>query len=207
MKKDNTQHHNLKILAVSDFIDKSLTKMVEDKTLEPVDLIISCGDLAPEYLSFLKNRLEKPLFYVKGNHDIRHNNPANLLGCENIHANLVRFKTLNILGLEGSIWYSGGVNQYTDKQMDKIIFRMWFSLWKKGGVNLVIAHAPPRHINDAQDLCHNGFESFVKLIEKRKPQYFIHGHIHKEFKTLEQRTTIVNSTKVINTCGFIVLSV
>ena len=207
LEKKNTKFHNIKILAVSDFIDKSLTKMVEDNTLEPVDLIISCGDLAPEYLSFLKNRLEKPLFYVKGNHDIRYNNPSNLMGCENIHAKLARFKTLNILGLEGSIWYSGGVNQYTDKQMDKIIFRMWFSLWKKGGVNIVVTHAPPRGIHDGPDHCHTGFDSFVKFIDKRKPDYFIHGHIHKEFKNLEHRTTIVNSTKVINTCGFIILSV
>ncbi len=207
MKKSNTKCHNLKILAVSDFIDKSLTKMVEEKTIQPVDLIISCGDLAPEYLSFLKNKLEKPLFYVKGNHDIRYNNPSTLLGCENIHAKLVRFKTLNILGLEGSIWYSGGVNQYTDGQMDKIIFRMWFSLWKKGGVNLVVTHAPPKNIQDGPDHCHTGFGSFVKLIAKRKPDYFIHGHIHKEFKNFEERTTIVNSTKVINTCGFTILEI
>ncbi len=207
MKNKNTKLHNIKILTVSDFIDKSLTKMVENKTLEPVDLIISCGDLAPEYLSFLKNRLEKPLFYVKGNHDIRYDNPSNLMGCENIHARLVQFKTLNILGLEGSIWYSGGINQYTDKQMGKIIFRMWFSLWKKGGVNIVVTHAPPRDIHDGPDHCHTGFDSFVNLIDKKKPDYFIHGHIHKEFKNLEQRTTIVNSTKVINTCGFAILSI
>ena len=207
MNNTSVQLHNLKILTVSDFIDKSLTKMVDNQTLEPVDLIISCGDLSPEYLYFLKNRLEKPLFYVKGNHDIRYNNPANLLGCENIHAKLVQFKTLNILGLEGSIWYSGGINQYTDRQMDKIIFKMWFSFWKKGGVNLVVTHAPPKNIHDRKDLCHTGFTSFVKLINKRKPDYFIHGHIHREFKNLEQRTTTVNSTQVINTCGFAVLSV
>jgi len=206
MKKSRNKFHGITILAVSDFVDETLTKMVEEKTLEPVDLIISCGDLAPEYLSFLRNRLEKPLFYVKGNHDIRYA-PSNLLGCDNIHAELVRFKTLNILGLEGSIWYSGGVNQYTDKQMDKIIYRMWFSLWRKGGVNLVVTHAPPKDIQDGPDHCHTGFDSFVKLIEKKKPQYFIHGHIHKDFKTLEQRTTIVNSTRVINTCGFTILKV
>jgi Icc-related predicted phosphoesterase len=206
MKKNRTKFHGITILAVSDFVDNTLEKMVEEKTLEPVDLIISCGDLAPEYLSFLRNRLEKPLFYVKGNHDIRYA-PSNLLGCDNIHAKLVRFKTLNILGLEGSIWYSGGVNQYTDKQMDKIIFRMWFSLWKKGGVNLVVTHAPPKDIQDGPDHCHTGFDSFVKLIEKRSPHYFIHGHIHKEFETLEQRTTIVNTTRVINTCGFTILKV
>ncbi|NOX33590.1 MAG: Icc-like protein [Deltaproteobacteria bacterium] len=197
---------NLRILTVSDFVDKSLTKMVENKTLVPPDLIISCGDLAPEYLSFLRDRLDRPLFYVKGNHDIRYS-PSNPAGCENIHAKLVRFKSLNILGLEGSIWYNGGANQYTDKEMKKIIFGMWFPIWRKGGIHLVATHAPPRNIHDAKDRCHMGFESFVKLINKRKPEILIHGHIHKEFKTHEQRITIVDTTKVINTCGYTILEV
>ena len=196
----------MRILTVSDFIDKSLTQMVEDKTLEPVDLIISCGDLAPEYLSFLRDRLDKPLFYVKGNHDIRYS-LSNPVGCKNIHARIVRFKSINILGLEGSIWYNGGVNQYTDKEMKKIIFGMWFSIWRKGGIHMVITHAPPRHIHDAQDPCHIGFESFVKLIDKRKPGFFIHGHIHKDFKKHEDRITIVHTTKVVNTCGYTILEV
>lgn len=59
MKKSRTKFHGIIILAVSDFVDDTLTKMVEEKTLEPVDLIISCGDLALEYLSFLRNRLER----------------------------------------------------------------------------------------------------------------------------------------------------
>ena len=206
MKTKETAPHNLRILAVSDFIDKSLTQMVEDKTLEPVDLIISCGDLAPEYLSFLRDRLDKPLFYVKGNHDIRYTS-SNPVGCENIHEKIVCFKSLNILGLEGSIWYNGGMNQYTDKEMKKIISGMWFSLWRKGEVHMVVTHAPPRHIHDAEDRCHIGFESFVDLIHKRKPDYFIHGHIHKDFKTHDERITTVNSTKVINTCGFTILEV
>ncbi|MCK5350832.1 MAG: metallophosphoesterase family protein [Desulfobacula sp.] len=206
MKTNLTKPRNLKILTVSDFIDKSLTQMVEDKTLEPVDLIISCGDLAPEYLSFLRDRLDKPLFYVKGNHDIRYS-LSNPVGCKNIHARIVRFKSINILGLEGSIWYNGGVNQYTDKEMKKIIFGMWFSIWRKGGIDMIVTHAPPRHIHDAQDPCHIGFESFVKLIDKRKPGFFIHGHIHKDFKKHEDRITIVNTTKVVNTCGYTILEV
>jgi len=200
------KNHGLKILAVSDFVDDSLTQRVEDKTLEPVDLILSCGDLAPEYLSFLRDRLDKPLFYVKGNHDIRYTE-ANPVGCSNIHEKVVRFKSLNILGLEGSIWYNGGMNQYADKEMKKIISGMWFSLWRKGPVHMVITHAPPRHIHDTENPCHMGFNSFVSLINKKKPDYFIHGHIHKEFKTLDERITRVNSTKVINTCGFTILEV
>ncbi|MBT3487462.1 MAG: Icc-like protein [Desulfobacula sp.] len=198
--------HKLKILTVSDFIDKSLTKMIEDKTLDPPDLIISCGDIEPEYLSFLRDRLDRPLFYIKGNHDIRYTS-SNPVGCENIHGRVARFKSLNILGLEGSLWYNGGLNQYTDKEMKKIIFGMWFSIWRKGGIHMVVTHAPPRHIHDAEDRCHMGFESFIKLINKRKPENFIHGHIHKDFKTHAERVTNFNSTKVINTCGFTILEV
>lgn len=206
MKKKITSSHKLKLLTVSDFVDKSLTKMVEDKTLEPVDLIISCGDMEPEYLSFLRDRLDKPLFYVKGNHDIRYTQ-FNPMGCDNIHAKVVQFKTLNILGLEGSMWYNGGLNQYTDKEMRKMIFGMWFSIWRKGGIHLVVTHAPPKGIHDAKDRCHMGFQSFARLIEKRNPQIFLHGHIHKEFKTREDRITTVNETKVINTCGYTIIEV
>ncbi len=52
-----------------------------------------------------------------------------------------------------------------------------------------------------------GFECFVRLIDRRKPDYFIHGHIHKEFGSLDERTTTVQSTKVINTCGYTILEV
>ncbi len=206
MKTDLIRSHKLRVLFVSDFVDKSLTQMVEDKTLEPCDLIISCGDLAPEYLSFLRDRLDKPLFYVKGNHDIRYTS-KNPVGCENIHAKIVRFQSLNILGLEGSLWYNGGMNQYRDKQMRKIISGLWFSFWTKGHIHMVITHAPPRHIHDAQDPCHMGFNSFVNLIDKRNPNYFIHGHIHKDFKNHGDRITLVNTTKIINTCGFTILEV
>jgi predicted phosphodiesterase len=108
--------NGLKILTVSDFEDNLLIRRVETRTLEPVDLILSCGDLDPEFLSFLRDRLDRPLFYVKGNHDIRYT-PTNPVGCENIHQRIVTFNKINILGLEGSMWYNGGANQYTEAMM------------------------------------------------------------------------------------------
>ncbi|MFO7749455.1 MAG: metallophosphoesterase family protein [Desulfobacteraceae bacterium] len=206
MKADSPRPDKVKILAVSDFTDKSLIKSVETKTLEPVDLIISCGDLAPEYLSFLRERLERPLFYVKGNHDIRYT-PANPVGCENIHARIMQFKSLNIMGLEGSMWYNGGENQYTEREMQKIIFKMWFPIWRKKGLDLVVTHAPPRHVRDGHDLCHMGFQCFLDLIHKRKPAWFIHGHIHKNFESARQRISVISGTNVVNTCGFTILEV
>jgi uncharacterized protein len=205
-KKKSGGPHGLKILTVSDFKENELTRQVEDKTLEPVDLIISCGDLDPEYLSFLRDRLDVPLYYVKGNHDIRYTR-ENPVGCQNIHERVVSFGSLNILGLEGSIWYNGGPNQYTDAMMKKMIFWMWFSIWRKGPIHMVVTHASPRHIHDREDRCHMGFESFNALVKKQAPDYFVHGHIHQEFETPGDRITIVNTTQVINTCGYTILEV
>lgn len=196
----------LKILAVSDFIDTSLTRMVETKSLPPVDLIISCGDMEPEYLSFLRDRLDRPLFYVKGNHDIRYT-PTNPIGCENIHRRIVTVNHVTILGLEGSMWYNGGANQYTEAMMKKQIFSLWLSLWWKKPVHMIVTHAPPRHVHDKEDLCHRGFDCFNTLIRKYRPGYFIHGHIHREFDTHSDRITRVHDTQVINTCGFTLIEV
>jgi Icc-related predicted phosphoesterase len=198
--------HQLKILAVSDFIDKELTRQVEEKTLGDVDLILSCGDLAPEYLSFLRDRLDAPLYYVKGNHDLRYSS-TNPMGCKNIHGQIVSLGSLNILGLEGSMWYNGGPSQYSEPEMEKMISKMWFTLWRKGPIHMVVTHAPPRHIHDKEDRCHMGFESFNSLIRKQNPQYFIHGHIHQEFETQEKRITKSHSAQVINTCGYTLVEV
>lgn len=198
--------HNLTILTLSDFVDKDLTNMVEKGLLPPLDLIISCGDMAPEYLTFLRNRFECPLVYVKGNHDIRYTQ-SNLVGCENIHARVVSVGSLNILGLEGSMWYNGGPNQYTDKMMRKIIFWMGFQIWRKRPIHMVVTHASPRNVHDREDLCHMGFESFGRLMDKYRPDYLIHGHIHQTFDTFDDRVTQVIQTKVINTCGYTIIEV
>jgi len=200
------QGHGLKILAVSDFIDKNLTRLVETKALATVDIIISCGDMEPEYLSFLRDRLDVPLFYVKGNHDIRYT-PANPVGCKNIHKQIISVGSFTIMGLEGSMWYNGGANQYTEAMMKKNISSMWFSLWRKGRVHMVVTHAPPRHIHDKEDLCHMGFACFNTLIKKKKPDYFIHGHIHQDFETCADRITQAHTTRVLNTCGYTLIEV
>ncbi len=206
MKALRTLSRKLSVLAVSDFIDPVLKEKIAEKDLPDIDLIISCGDLVPEYLSFLRDRLDRPLFYIKGNHDIRYS-ATNPIGCMNIHQKIVRFNSFNIMGLEGSIWYNGGVNQYTDKEMSKMISGMRFSIWWKKGLDIVITHAPPRHINDAEDRCHMGFDSFVRLIHKYKPSCFVHGHIHKEFENPSDRVTQHQSTNVINACGYHIFEV
>jgi Icc-related predicted phosphoesterase len=197
---------SLKILTVSDTVEPELKQPSDPGRFAGIDLIISCGDLPPEYLTFLVNSLNAPLYYVGGNHDIRYKaKPPE--GGFNLHGRLVEFEGINILGLEGSHWYNGGPYQYTEDQMQSAIRRLRPRMWWRGGVDVVVTHAPPRHVHDAEDPCHRGFECFHRLIKKYEPDYFIHGHIHRLFDSPADRVTVVGKTKVVNTYGYNILEI
>ena len=192
----------MKILAVADRVTTMLVEPVLGAVdVADIDLIVSCGDLPPEFLTRLKARFDVPLLYVLGNHDLRYAvSPP--LGCQCIDRRIVRHRGLRILGFSGSRWYNGNINQYTEKEMASFIRRLRIALWLSRGVDLVVTHAPPRHIHDAEDRCHKGFKSFNSLIERWRPACLVHGHIHTLFSDDSMRVTTVNSTRVINSYGF-----
>ena len=196
----------MKILSISDIVVPELSDRFDARQFEGVELVLSCGDLPPEYLTFIRENLDAPLYYVRGNHDIRYKTSPPV-GCLDIHQRRSNFKGLRIMGLEGSRWYNGGPIQYREYQMRKMIWRMMPGLWFKGGVDIVVTHAPPRHIHDAEDRCHRGFDSYLKLIGRFQPRYFVHGHIHTHFSDPAQRVTRLGKTQVINTFGFHLLEV
>ncbi len=171
-----------------------------------VDLILACGDLPPEYLTFLRSVFDVPLYYVAGNHDIRYRQrPPS--GCTNLHARFIKTRGLKIIGFEGSRWYNGGNYQYTEAQMRRIVFRRLPVLWWHKRMDIILTHAPPRFIHDAEDPCHRGFKSYRGLITRFSPRYFIHGHIHEEFEDDAKRMTVIHNTKVINSYGHVVLEI
>ncbi len=194
----------MRILSVSDVVDPRLYPRAEKDRWGPIDLVLGCGDLPPEYLSYLTNRFDVPLFYVKGNHDIRFAGNAPR-GCRNIHERIVQFRGLKLMGLEGSMWYNGGPHQYTEKQMARMVRRMRPMAWWRGGIDIVITHAPPRGIHDGADLCHRGFECYRRLIQTYRPAYFIHGHIHRQFDRAAERETRIARTTIVNTYGHTIL--
>jgi Icc-related predicted phosphoesterase len=191
----------MRILSVSDFVISDLYDNFEVERFPKIDLILSCGDLPPEYLSNLYTSFNAPLYFVRGNHDIRYDSklPG---GCIDLNARIMQFQGIKMLGLEGSRWYSGGPHQYTEKKMWKTIRSLRPKIWWKKGIDIIITHAPPRYIHDAEDLCHRGFKSFRWLIDYYCPNYFIHGHIHAEFNDPAERITKINKTKVVNTYGY-----
>lgn len=104
----------MKILVISDEACPALWDYYVPGRLADYQLIISCGDLKPGYLSFLVTMARCPVLYVPGNHDeIYERTPPE--GCDNIDGKVVEYNGLRIMGLGGCRKYHPGPYQYTDR--------------------------------------------------------------------------------------------
>lgn len=196
----------MRILAVSDEESLALWDYYVPGKLDGYDLILSCGDLRGEYLSFLVTMGHAPVLYVPGNHDARYQtNPPE--GCDCIDDRLVVVNNLRILGLGGCRRYHPGPYQYTERQMRRRIWKLKWKIWMAGGVDLVVTHAPPRGWGDDEDPAHRGFESFVSLMDRYQPKYLLHGHVHMRYGQQIPRLLTYGNTQVINACERYVLEV
>jgi len=188
----------VKILLLSDKESSYLWDYYQPGRLDGIDLIIACGDLKSSYLTFLATMGRAPILYVHGNHD-GHYERKPPEGCECIEDRIVKINGLRILGLGGSMFYNGGPHQYTEREMARRIRRLRLQLMLAGGVDIVVTHAPPRNYGDGDDFAHRGFESFLPLLDKYRPQYLIHGHVHMSYgidiprKVQRGGTTILNA--------------
>ena len=190
----------MKILAVSDVTAPEYYDWYRPGRLADFDLILACGDLKREYLEFLVTMARCPLLYVRGNHDdaLLARAPE---GCVCIEDKLYTHQGVRILGLGGSNRYREGKNLYTEGQMARRILRQKPRLWRSGGFDILLTHAPARHLNDLDDPAHRGFACFGKLMDDYRPKYFIHGHIHHSYSFKIPRLSTYGDTTVINACG------
>ena len=187
----------MKILAVADEESAALWDYYVPGRLKDYDLILSCGDLKSEYLSFLVTMGRAPLLYVHGNHDTGYRTrPPE--GCDCIDDCLVVYNGVRILGLGGCRRYRLGAHQYTEKEMRRRIRKIRFALWRAGGVDIVVTHAPPRNLGDDNDPAHWGFETLLELLDKYNPQYLIHGHVHSNYGMSRSRIHTRGSSTIIN---------
>ena len=187
----------MKLLLVSDKESQYYWDYYQPGRLDDIDLILSCGDLKASYLRFLVTMGRAPLLYVRGNHDLTYDqDPPE--GCDCIEDKLVTVKGLRILGLGGCPRYSGGPNQYTERQMERRIRRLWFQLRRAGGVDSVVTHSPAKGYGDREDYAHRGFECLLPLLDKHRPRYLIHGHVHVNYGADIPRTLQRGETTIIN---------
>ena len=187
----------MKILAVADEESKALWDYFDKSKLEGIDLIISCGDLDPRYLSFLATFTTVPVLYVHGNHDGKYDQvPPE--GCICIEDKIYVHKGVRILGLGGSMRYKPGPHQYTERQMKQRVAKLWLKLLRNRGFDILVSHAPAYQLNDGRDLPHQGFQAFRTLLEKYKPIFFLHGHVHMSYGRKHKRYDRYLDTHVIN---------
>ncbi len=183
----------MKILAIADEESRYLWDFYEPGKLKDIDLIISCGDLNPDYLMFLVTLSNVPVLYVHGKYETK---PPE--GCVCIEDDIFVFKGVRILGLGGSMRYRPGKHQYTDAQMNRRVRKLWWKLWRKKGFDILVTHAPAYQLNDGMDLPHQGFTAFRSLMEKYKPKYFLHGHVHLNYGRRHKRYDQYEETQVVN---------
>ena len=201
----------MKILSISDVELPFIYSPQIQERFKDTDLVISCGDLSYFYLEYIVSTLNRPMYYVRGNHayDVEYGvagERSHVWGATDLHRKVTSDAGLLLAGIEGCLVYNGGRFQYTQGDM-------WASVLSLAPVLLLnrlrygryldvfVSHAPPWGIHDLKDLPHQGIKAFRWLIDVFKPSLFLHGHIHV-YRSGSTMATQVGSTMVINTFGF-----
>jgi Icc-related predicted phosphoesterase len=191
----------MKVLTVSDRVDPALYDHFDRSHWRDIELLISCGDLPPEYLDFLCTELGCPVLYVRGNHDEDYPRDA-YAGCFNLHGRLWKSEGLSVVGFEGCRRYNDRGVQYSEREMR---WRIWKTMRRVRKVDVVVTHAPACGCNDLPDPCHSGFECYRDLVQRFRPKYLIHGHSH--LYGGQKRIGHIEDTTAVNAFGHYVLDV
>jgi Icc-related predicted phosphoesterase len=190
----------MKILALSDHVVEIVYSRNIVQNFPDIDLIVGCGDIPSDYLEFVVSMLNVPLIFVPGNHDA---DKFHVPGGVSVDGKWVTLDGLRIMGLGGSRRYKPqGKNQYTEAEMRIRVWRLLLtnfrkSLFSRKRIDLLVSHASPRGVHDADDLAHTGFASFHTLLIHAKPKLMLHGHCHT-MRNLECTETVLYKTKIIN---------
>jgi hypothetical protein len=215
----------VRVLAVSDEVDEALA--ANPGSVHGAKLILACGDLPFEYLGSLMNVLDVPLVFVPGNHDpdvsgyrssragltLRAGLPARAPwpdGAVNADGRVVDMAGLRVAGLGGCLRYSEGPNQYTDGQQARRARALRGRAWWRGrrdgrGVDVLLTHAPPRGVGDADDPPHRGFRALPGLVAALRPAALLHGHVQP--RAARARASRLGTTVVCNVTGWRLLDI
>lgn len=187
----------MRILFIADEESRYYWDFYEKGKLDNIDLIVSCGDLAPQYLEFLATFTKCPILYIHGNHDgcYKETPPG---GCICIDDDIYVYKGLRIMGLGGCKCYNYGENQFTEEEMKKRYKKLRRKIKKNNGIDMLITHAPAYHLNDSEDLPHSGFKTFIDIMDEQTPMLFAHGHVHINYGRDFKRESTYNKTRIIN---------
>lgn len=210
----------VELLAVSDELDPRIHSASVGERLGHVALVIGCGDLPASYLEFLADALNRPVYYVLGNHaeeltrgDDR-GKTRQPLGATDLGGKVIHDKATGLIlaGFPGSPRYGEDEPlQFSEFQIYMMIARMtprllWNKLRHGRALDVLITHSPPRDVNDRDDMAHRGFKALRSFLRWFQPAYQLHGHVHlyDRSKPYSQR---FEATDVINVFPYRVVEV
>ena len=198
----------IRLLAVSDEVDPALGHAVNREGLGPLDAIIGCGDLEPDYLAFLADAFRLPLAFARGNHDhggrweeSRAHAPDPLRT-----GGLTEVGGLTIAALE---WPGARTDETLrhDERASVDVGRVVTGIATRratgrGGPVVVVSHAPPLGLgDDGLDAYHRGFRAYRQLLERISPPLWLHGHVTPasvpNWRIEHGRTVVANVTGAV----------
>lgn len=201
----------MRVLSLSDQVLDFVYSPSAAARFADADLVIGCGDLPYYYLEFLVDTLNKPVFFVRGNHapTVEYSHTQDRTepwGALDLHQRVIEHKGLLLAGFEGSLRYREGPFMYTQGEMWLMVLGqtprlLWNWLRHGRALDVLVTHAPAWGVGDRGDKAHQGFRAFRWLLRTFKPRYHFHGHIHLYDKN-EPFTVRFEETIVINTYGY-----
>jgi hypothetical protein len=199
------------ILAVSDETDPRLHSATVRDRLGHVAMVIGCGDLPSSYLEFLADALNRPVYYVLGNHadELRRgccrDGAAKPMGAIDLGGRVVRDPQTGLIlaGFPGSpplrrtrAGTVRRVGDLVDGGQDGAPPGLEQAAPRPGPRRAgQPCPAAPRH--DREDPAHRGYEALRPFLRWFRPAVQLHGHIHLYDRSLpnEQR---FEGTRVVN---------
>ncbi|MEW6400501.1 MAG: metallophosphoesterase [Chloroflexota bacterium] len=206
----------MRILAVSDQVVERVYTLASTGQFQDVEFILGCGDLPYAYLEYLVTVLNKPMYYVPGNHDPIFNpsNPTTQTeGASNLDLKLARVKDRLVAGFGGSVRYRpDGVNQYTQRQAYIRALALLPGLLRNHlrygrALDILISHSPPFGIHDEETQAHTGLRALNWLLRVARPRFHFHGHTHFFRRNISDWETLVGPTKVVNVFPYKVIEI
>lgn len=199
------------VLAVTDQIDQRIYSETLRQRMPNVELVVSCGDLPARYLEFLADALDKPVYYVLGNHaeELTRGGERGKRyypqGATDLGGKVLRDPTSGLIfaGIPGSPRYSEHEPvQYSEWQIFVMIAKMlprllWYRFRHGRALDVLVSHAPPRDINDRPDKAHRGFKALRRFLGWFHPRYMLHGHVHL-YDRSESHIAHFGQTEIIN---------
>lgn len=204
----------VRILAISDEVDDAL----DPRRLRRIapDLVLAAGDLPLDYLEYVASAVEAPVAFVPGNHDPEHERVRTHRlgiavlggfladprphGAQNLDDRVVDVAGVRVAGLGGCVRYRPGPNQYSQREFGRRSARLLRTAQRRRprrpDVDVLLTHAPPRHLGDGEDAAHLGIESLHDLVGRLRPRLLLHGHLHPHGERRPDRT--LGGTTVCN---------